>query len=93
MLQCRGELREEIAYWRFLDNWQGMLKWKDEKNMVVLCRLQKQREKRRDQFKYRLQKQREKRRDQFKYRLQKRRDQFKYRLKKRREQFNSSTES
>ena len=30
-----GELREEIAYWRFLDNWQGMLKWKDEKHLVI----------------------------------------------------------
>ena len=30
-----GDLREEIAYWRFLDNWQGMLKWKDEKHLVV----------------------------------------------------------
>ena len=29
------ELKEEILYWRFLDNWQGMLKWKNEKHMVV----------------------------------------------------------
>ena len=30
-----GELREEILYWKFLDNWQGILKWKDERHLVV----------------------------------------------------------
>ena len=34
-IMISGELSEEITYWRFLDNWQGMLKWKDEKHLVV----------------------------------------------------------
>ena len=35
LLRLTPELRNEIAFWRFLDNWQGHLPWHDERHIVV----------------------------------------------------------
>ena len=34
-ISIQGELREEIRYWRFLDNWQGFLPWFDERHVLL----------------------------------------------------------
>lgn len=30
-----GDLRSEIAHWRFLDSWSGYLPWMNERHLVV----------------------------------------------------------
>ncbi len=30
-----GALREEIEHWKFVDNWDGCLKWKPERHLSV----------------------------------------------------------
>ena len=33
-----GRLRKELEHWRFLDNWEGSLRWKDERHLsIMLC--------------------------------------------------------
>ncbi|MES9880230.1 MAG: reverse transcriptase domain-containing protein [Sedimenticola sp.] len=33
--QIQGELRNEIEHWKFIDNWDGCLKWKSEKHLTL----------------------------------------------------------
>ena len=34
-IRISGPLREEIMYWRFLDSWQGHMKWFDERHYTI----------------------------------------------------------
>ena len=34
-IKVSGDLRREILYWRFLDNWQGCLPWFEERHVVM----------------------------------------------------------
>ena len=35
-ISVEGELREEISYWKFLDSWEGILPWGNEKHLQVV---------------------------------------------------------